>query len=49
MAMVVIDLLADGAKKAKEIKANHRPLMSKQSYIKFQRERAQVIEYDAAN
>ena len=49
MAMVVIDLLADGAKKAKEIKANHRPIMSKQSYIKFQRERAQVIEYDAAN
>ena len=48
MAMVVIDLLADGAKRAQEIKGNHRPLMSKQSYIKFQRERAKVTEYDAA-
>ena len=48
MAMVVIDLLADGAKRAQEIKGNHRPLMSKQSYIKFQRERAEVTEYDAA-
>ena len=47
MAMVVIELLADGAKRAKEIKANHRPIMSKQSYIKFQRERAEVTEYDA--
>jgi amidohydrolase len=46
MAMVVIDLLADGAKKAKEVKANHRPLMSKQSYVKFQRERAEVSEFD---
>ena len=47
MAMVVIELLADGAKRAKEIKANHQPIMSKQSYIKFQRERAEVTEYDA--
>ena len=48
MAMVVIDLLADGAKRAKEIKSNHRPAMTKQSYIKFQRERAQVTEFDGA-
>ena len=46
MAMVVIDLLANGATKAKEVKANHRPLMSKQSYVKFQRERAEVSEFD---
>ena len=46
MAMVVIDLLANGAEKAKEVKANHRPLMSKQSYVKFQRERAEVSEFD---
>ena len=46
MAMVVIDLLANGAKKAKEVKANHRPLMSKQSYVKFQRQRAEVSEFD---
>ena len=48
MAMVVIDLLADGAKRAKEIKASHRPAMSKQSYVKFQRERAEVTEFDGA-
>ena len=48
MAMVVIDLLADGAKRAKEIKSNHRPAMTKQAYIKFQRERAQVTEFDGA-
>ncbi len=48
MAMVVIDLLADGAKRAKEIKASHRPAMSKQAYIKFQRERAETTEFDGA-
>ena len=46
MAMVVIDLLANGAKRAKEVKSNHRPLMSKQSYVKFQRARAEVTEFD---
>ncbi|MCH7737877.1 MAG: amidohydrolase [Chloroflexi bacterium] len=48
MAMVVIDLLADGAKRAKEVKAHHRPLMTKQAYIKFQREQAEVVEFDGA-
>ena len=48
MAMVVIDLLADGAKRAKEIKSSHRPAMTKQAYIKFQRERAEVTEFDGA-
>ena len=48
MAMVVIELLADGAKRAKEVKANHRPLMTKQAYIKFQRERAEITDFDGA-
>ncbi len=48
MAMVVIDLLADGAKRAKEVKANHRPLMSKQAYVKFQRERAEITDFNGA-
>ena len=48
MAMVVIDLLADGAKRAKEVKANHRPLMTKQAYVKFQRERAEITQFDGA-
>ena len=49
MAMVTIDLLADGAKQAKEVKANHRPLLSKQSYVKFQRARAETIVFDGAS
>ena len=48
MAMVVIDLLADGAKRAQEVKANHRPLMSKQAYVKFQRERAEITDFNGA-
>ena len=49
MAMVTIDLLADGAKQAKSVKANHRPLLNKQSYVKFQRERAETIVFDGAS
>ena len=48
MAMVVIDLLADGAKRAKEVKASHRPAMTKAAYLKFQRERAQTTLFDGA-
>ena len=46
MAMVVIDLLAGNAVKAKETVETHRPSMSKQAYLKFQREQAQVISFD---
>ena len=46
MAMVVIDLLADGAAKAKEVIGAHRPVMSKQAYLKFQRGRSEVIRFD---
>ena len=49
MAMVTIDLLADGAKQAKADKANPRPLLNKQSYVKFQRERAETIVIDGAS
>lgn len=48
MAMVVIDLLADGAKQGKEVKSNHRPLLTKNTYVKFQREQAEVAEFDGA-
>ena len=48
MAMVAIDLLSDGAAKAKEVIANHRPAMKKQAYLKFQRERATTVEFDGA-
>ena len=48
MAMVVIDLLADGAVKANEITTSHRPAMKKAAYLRFQRERAELIEYDGA-
>ncbi|PCJ75909.1 MAG: amidohydrolase, partial [Dehalococcoidia bacterium] len=46
MAMVVIDLLADGDGKGKEVSASHRPAMNKQAYLRFQREQAQVISFD---
>ena len=49
MAMVTIDLLAAGAAQAKAVKANHRPLLNKQSYVKFQRERAETIVFDGAS
>ena len=48
MAMVVIDLLAEGATKAKETIASYRPSMSKEAYLSFQREQAQVIRFDGS-
>ena len=48
MAMVVIDLLAEGAKKANEVTASHRPAMRKEAYLRFQRERAGFVEFDGA-
>jgi len=48
MAMVVIDLLADGGAKGQEIVRNHRPAMKKATYLKLQRELAQVTEFDGA-
>ncbi|MCH7712337.1 MAG: amidohydrolase [Chloroflexi bacterium] len=49
MAMVAIDLLADGAAKGNEVVESHRPAMGKSAYLKFQRERAQVLEFDGAS
>ena len=46
MAMVAIDLLADDAAAAKEIVSSHRPDVTKQDYLKFQREQARVIRFD---
>ena len=46
MAMVVIDLLAEDAVKGKETVEAHHASMSKQSYLKFQRDQAQVIRFD---
>ena len=46
MAMVAIDLLAGGGDQAKELVRNHRPAMRKEAYLRFQRERAQVLEFD---
>ncbi len=48
MAMVVIDLLAEGGKAAEEVTTSHRPAMKKGAYLRFQRERAEVLEYDGA-
>ena len=48
MAMVAIDLLADGGAKGAEVISNHRPAMKKDAYLRFQRERAEVIEFDGS-
>lgn len=49
MAMVVIDLLTGGAGEAKELLRNHRPAMSKQAYVDFQRRRAGVLRFDGGS
>ena len=46
MAMTVIDLLGDGAGKAKEVLTRTTPSMTKEQYLRFQEERASVIEFD---
>ena len=48
MACTVIDLLADGARKAKEVKATDKAPMTKEQYLTFQRARAQVVQFDGA-
>ena len=48
MAMTVIDLLSEGAAKAKEVKETDRAPMTKEQYLKFQRERMEVVEFDGA-
>ncbi|HEU0020919.1 MAG TPA: peptidase dimerization domain-containing protein [Dehalococcoidia bacterium] len=48
MAMVAIDLLANGGARGKEVIINHRPAMNKDAYLRFQRERAEVIEFHGA-
>ena len=48
MAATVIDLLSEGAAKAKEVRATDKPPMTKEQYLTFQRERNQVIEFDGA-
>jgi len=48
MAMVAIDLLAEDATRGKEVVETYRPAMRKSAYLNFQRERAQVFEFDGA-
>ena len=45
MAMSVIDLLADNAAKGRQVVSSFRPAMSRSSYLNFQRQRAEVVEY----
>lgn len=46
MAMTVIDLLADGAKGAKEILDGYTPLMTKDEYLNFMRANATEESFD---
>jgi len=47
MAMMVIDLLADGAAKAKEVIANSKPDMTRQKYVSFMGSQIKEEEYDS--
>ena len=48
MAMSVIDLLADNAAKGRQVMSSFRPAMTRAAYLNFQRQRAEVLEYDGA-
>ena len=48
MAMTVIDLLSEQAVKAVEVKTTDKAPMTKDQYLKFQRERNQVTEFDGS-
>jgi metal-dependent amidase/aminoacylase/carboxypeptidase family protein len=48
MAMSVIDLLADNAAKGRQVMSSFRPAMTRSAYLNFQRQRAEVLEYDGA-
>ena len=49
MAMSVIDLLADNANKARQVTSSFRPAMTRAAYLNFQRQRAEVHEFDGGN
>jgi len=46
MAMAVIDLLAEGGVKAREVVERSNPVLTKEEYVAFQRQRAGVEEFD---
>ena len=48
MAMSVIDLLAEGGAKGRQVISSFRPAMNRNAYLHFQRQRAEVLEYDGA-
>ena len=48
MAMSVIDLLADKAAVGRRVMSEFRPAMSRSAYLNFQRQRAEVVEFDGA-
>ena len=48
MAMSVIDLLADNAAKGRQVVSSFRPAMTRHSYLNFQRQRAEVLEFEGA-
>ena len=48
MAMVVIDLLADGAAAGRDLLSRSSPAMTKEEYVSFQRQRATVEEFDGS-
>jgi amidohydrolase len=49
MAMVIVDLLADGGEKGNEVIRGHRPAMNRLDYLNHQRAQAQVTKFIPAD
>lgn len=48
LAMMAVDLLSDGARRAKQVLAEHRPLLSKRQYLDQQQQVFRTEHYDGA-
>jgi len=46
LALMAVDLLCDNAEKAKEIQAQHKPIMSKAEYLSYQNKIFQNETFD---
>ena len=48
MALTIIDLLYDNAKKAKQILDNFKPTLTKESYLELKKEHSKLVVFDGS-
>lgn len=48
MALTIIDLLYDDAKKAKHILDNFKPTLTKESYLELKKEYSKLVVFDGS-